>query len=475
MGLFRNKDSTPPDVGKETYLYPEGVTEINPNDIPVYAEPSGIQPQMYRNQINQNPNYPMPLQNFELEKLNAKLEMNNALIKGFNERLSLINQQIGEIRTMSLQNEKNISKSTIDAQKAVEIVKEVAPEKLRIDYQKIEIKVTTLSEKLESYNQYIASIIEELKELKRKAGVFEGSEAILRLNEDVKKDLIEAQKMSARVKMNADKCEQIFIELKKGFIENERNSEIVSNLNNSYSDLRKEIERLNIEHKQIISAGEFADFMKKINSKITAIQNSFIEVEKIKQENEIIKQMINNTLLMQKANEDSIKEIKVNAGNDNFRKIQDYEKKFVSMLSILDKMAFEIKKLKEKTEVNSTKTTENSEPEKTSNSKIDEIKRTMELEDSEYKGENNMIIQPKKTGNTKKQIIDTESKINELLLNGGYFLVKGDFENAKKIYKEISESYNPANDRNKSLYYKIMRFYDNIQSLSNNSITVKEE
>ncbi|VVB77741.1 Uncharacterised protein [uncultured archaeon] len=69
--------------------------------------------------------------------------------------------------------------------------------------------------------------------------------------------------------------------------------------------------------------------------------------------------------------------------------------------------------------------------------------------------------------NNKRQSFDHGMEINNLLLEGGYALVRSDLYNAINIYRKVLEIYNPSLDRNKSTYNRIMRFYDNIRSISN--------
>jgi hypothetical protein len=269
--LKKKDENSPPDVGQEENVdYKEDTDNSSDNSDNSFYEdvsertvsrkkrankPSRFIPESMPRSINQSvqQSFAEDKNNLELEKINARLEVINSMVKSFNERFSLMNQQIGEIRTMSVTNEKNLSLSNLDAKKVIELVKEVNPEKLRLDYRRADFKVSTLAEKLESNKQFIDSIMEELKDLKRRANLFEGTDALLKLNEDVKKDLIEIQKTNSRVRMNADKSEQIFIELNKGFQENEKINQIIMNLDTSYSGIKKEIEKINLDYKQILN------------------------------------------------------------------------------------------------------------------------------------------------------------------------------------------------------------------------------
>lgn len=285
---------------------------------------------------------------FEMERVRARLESLNEIIKASNERFSGISQQIGEIRAMALANEKSISKATIEAEKTVDIVKEVKPEQLRIDYQKLDTKILGVAERIEAKNQFEESIMNEVKDLRRKAGIFMGTEALLKLNEEVKKDLIDIQRVSNRVSMQAEKSEGIFVELKSGFAENQKTEEIVKNLDSSYSGLKKEIEKLKIDYSNIVNRNELGSFQKTMNNKLVVIENALSSLESIESENERLSQIIETTLAISKRNKEDIADIAMTIGDDRIDRVSDYENQISSILSIIDTLAGQISELKKK-------------------------------------------------------------------------------------------------------------------------------
>jgi hypothetical protein len=284
---------------------------------------------------------------FELNRINAKIESLSSLIKAYNERFSNISQQIGELRAMNLNNEKSISKATQEALKTVDIVKEVKPDKLRIDYQKMDFRLNGLIEKIESNKQFMDTIMEEIKDLRRKAGIFVGTDALLKLNEDVKQDLVEIQKTASRVKLNADKSEELFIELKKGFAENQKLNEVFINLDNSYSGLTKEIEKLKLDFSKIINEDDFNLLKKNIDSRIIDLDNSVSKALKIKEENEKLAGIIETMLHVIRKNKEDIGQIALAIGDSNIDSVNDYDKRFALMLKLIDHIAEEVKEIKE--------------------------------------------------------------------------------------------------------------------------------
>ncbi len=284
----------------------------------------------------------------EFEKINAKIDSVKEWIKQFYERFSYVSETMGGIRTMAMNNEKDISRISLEAEKAVDIVKEVKPERLRIDYQKTDVRLQELSERLLANKQFTETIMSEVKDLRGKSSIFVGTEALLRLNEDVKRDLIEMQKLSGKVRMNADKSEQLFVELRKGFTETQKVNQVISNFNVSHSGLKDEVARLKIDYSDILKQKDFNDFKKSLNNKFAVMDNSLSELGAIKETNEKMARLIETTLSVARNNKEDIADIAITIGNDRIKRVSDYENQLASILSIVDSIAGQVSEVKKK-------------------------------------------------------------------------------------------------------------------------------
>src|SRR3989344_773243 len=164
MGLFK-KSSGVPDVGQEELFEQEkaAVEDSHEEDVSDIAAPM-----LYHNNVNSLPAGDMAMANsqFEINKLNAKIESITEWIKQFYERFSYVSESIGGIRAMAMNNEKSISKISLEAEKAFDIVKEVKPEVIRIDYQKLDARLVLLEGKLASNEQFSDTVINEISKLK---------------------------------------------------------------------------------------------------------------------------------------------------------------------------------------------------------------------------------------------------------------------------------------------------------------------
>jgi len=354
--LFKKKDDDVPDVGKEPSAelpIESGSSFDNPAE-PEESEETEeeeeprkkVKGKKGKKERDEEYTEAPAKSNFEAERINARIESLNELLKGHSERFSTLSQQIGEVRAMTLSNEKLISKSMQSAEMAVDIVKEVKPEKLRIEYQKIDARISAFEEKVELNKQFMDTIMSELKELRRKSDLFIGTDAILKLNEDIKKDLLDAHKISTMARVHADKSEQIFIELKRGFADTQKTNEIVSRLDASYSGISKQMEKLKLDYSNITQNGDFEDYKKIINGRFAAMESAILDAEKIKENDERLSRIIETVVAMSKKNKEDIDDLALTIGDEHIQKVSDYETQLASVLNIIDSLAGQISEVK---------------------------------------------------------------------------------------------------------------------------------
>jgi len=362
VGFFKKDGDVPPDVGDEEKFEAKkkgNKSKKDPSEDAFDDESSNDPlkdklPAKKKSVVKKN-GVSSDASNLELERLKVKLDTMDELIRSYSEKFSYISQQIGELRSVGLTNEKSISKATVEASKVVDIVKEVKPDKLRIDFQKVDMKVQALNEKLESNKQLYDTIMNEVKDLRRKAGIFVGTDALLKLNDEVKKDLIEIKKTASRVKLNADKSEQIFVEVKKGFAESQKNSEMVSNLDQSYSGLNEQLEKLKIDHSQVVSQDDFGDFQKTVNNKFAMFTQGLEKISYLEKEMERLSTIVETTLSIAKTNKNDVADVALTIGDDKVKRVSDYENQLASILKIIDTLAGQISQVKKKVGISSEK------------------------------------------------------------------------------------------------------------------------
>ena len=104
----------------------------------------------------------------ELEKLRARFEGIEQFREAYNEKLANFSEKIGELRNALIEKEKDINEMKVAALRAVEMVKEVQPEKLMNLAQKQQVRIDTLKTVLESKEVLFERLAQEIKNMRTK-------------------------------------------------------------------------------------------------------------------------------------------------------------------------------------------------------------------------------------------------------------------------------------------------------------------
>ncbi len=356
MFEFLKKDAgqAPPDVGQEEVFDKENAEskgEVKeseksksvkkPKDVPASEAEEVVESKKEVPSAKES-----GVDNLQIEKVNVKINLIEERLKQFNEKFSFISESIGEIRATNLENEKKISQSMVEAEKVIDVVKEVKPESLRVDYQKMDIKVSTLGEKIEANSQFMNEIMSEINDLKRKSEIFVGTEGLMKLNEDIKKDLIETQKLSSKTKMQADKAQEIFMELRKGFAESQKVGAVVTNLDESYSGLKDLIEKLKLDYENVVKYSDYLDFKKTYGNKLSAFESEIADVKVVRESIGEISNLIETNLSISRRNEEDIGNLGLKIGDESVKSVSDYENQLVDMIEIIEKLFNQISEIR---------------------------------------------------------------------------------------------------------------------------------
>jgi chromosome segregation ATPase len=216
----------------------------------------------------------------ELERLKTQMQALMETRKVTDERLRTMTEQIGELRSAVISKEREIKELRVKAERAMDIVDEVQPEKLDMSIKREDGKVQALKDMILANEQRTSELEKQISELRKTVKMFKGTEQILKLNEEISKELQNLQKMKSIVEGHADKVENMFIEVQKNFAEFRKFKEIadtsqqsVQSLQNSISELKKRISKT-VAKKDLIEAE------KTITEKTKTIENTLAKTKK---------------------------------------------------------------------------------------------------------------------------------------------------------------------------------------------------
>lgn len=151
----------------------------------------------------------------EVDRLKVGNEAFKEVRKANTEMFTRINEQVGELRSMIFERDRTIQTLELKAVKAADLVESIQPDKFMSELTKQSVKIEALKANIESNEAIMERIMDELKTIRKKVEFFRGIEEIVKLSQEIKKELIDIKKVEGKINIEADKVETIYAELRK--------------------------------------------------------------------------------------------------------------------------------------------------------------------------------------------------------------------------------------------------------------------
>lgn len=197
----------------------------------------------------------------ELTRIKAQLESLNEVRKANSERFSRVSEQMGELRGMIMDTNKTMSKIEVSATKAIDLVESVQPEKLMIEIRKQEGKAEALKANIESNEAMMRDLMEELKKIRQQMNFYKGIEQVIKLNEEVKGEILEIKKVEATIERHADKAESIFLDLEKKYAEFDKFQRTVDDIEKTFHAMQGDFDNIKLQLSNKAEKKEFGSLM----------------------------------------------------------------------------------------------------------------------------------------------------------------------------------------------------------------------
>lgn len=223
----------------------------------------------------------------DLDRLSAQFSSFYEMQKAATERFSRINEQIGELRAMLIERDRAAQHMEAKATQAIDLVETIQPEKLMIEVRKSDAKTEALKAGLESHEAVMNSVVAELKETRAKLTAFKGMEEVVKLNDEVKKELSQIKLIQSVVERHADKVDTIFAEMQKAFGEYIKLSDMLKSFDQASKQLTADTDNIKVTLKEVamkkevaVVSGRVEEFEKKVSSVLTLMNEKFSTLEK---------------------------------------------------------------------------------------------------------------------------------------------------------------------------------------------------
>ena len=266
-----------------------------------------------------------------IEKIQTKLEFLDEVKDTTSERLNEISEKIGELRSMIIGNEKKINDIDAMATKAADLVREVQPENLDKEVKKLEERIALFDSKMQNNQELYSNIMEEIKFLKDKMKLFMGSEELLNLSEEVKKDLRTIQKIKDIAETHSDKVEQIFVNVQKNFIEFQKFKGLIVDVEGTIKSMQKEITENRLKLSTVPSNEEINKLKEQTITNSKFVEKFSQRFDKSEKSINNFRELISRSFDVIKQNKDDILELRAD--------YKQFNKNFEEMMQFMEQLS----------------------------------------------------------------------------------------------------------------------------------------
>jgi len=283
---------------------------------------SGGQEEVREEVIPKDQNALMRKMGMDIDKLKAEVESFKQIRQLNEQRFQRMSEELGDLRRSGIEREKEINRMKMESSRAVDLVGSVQPEKLRMDLEKEDAKITRIEAKLNADEQLISHMTGEIKSIKAETAAFRGTEAVIQLNEEVKQELANIKRVELTVVKHADKVEDIFVNIQKRFNEFLKLSEKFENLEKSFNRFMKDASKIKVQFDDLVTKEEIKNIKRGFEADVKSAKDLTTGLEAKRKELDSIISNANNSI----ANLESLQEELDNKIKDMGKELEDVKK-----------------------------------------------------------------------------------------------------------------------------------------------------
>jgi hypothetical protein len=199
----------------------------------------------------------------ELTRMKSSIEAFNEVRKANAEQFTRISEQIGELRGALMDTNKAVGTIEVASTKAIDLVNSVQPDKLMIEVRKTDGKVEALRANIEANESIMKDIMKEMKEMRAQMSFYKGVDQVVKMNNEIKQELIDIKKTEGLVGKHADRVETIFLEVEKKFYDFEKFNEAVKELDRAFKKSSVDFDKMRVNVDEKADKKEFVKMVDK--------------------------------------------------------------------------------------------------------------------------------------------------------------------------------------------------------------------
>jgi chromosome segregation ATPase len=200
----------------------------------------------------------------KIERISGKLDAIEDFKRDTDERIALLSEEVGELRSVLLEKEKQMGKIESDAERAFAAVEELQPENIKKQLRKRDEELLELRADLEKIDAVVKELKEQNKELTGVLEKIKSFDNLVEMAKKIDKKLSKIDDTKSYADRMVAKVEMIFSELNDKLRDLENQKDRIQKLDELSVDMVKMLDELSIKLPKFVEKSEFDKFKEEL-------------------------------------------------------------------------------------------------------------------------------------------------------------------------------------------------------------------
>ncbi|MEM5794563.1 MAG: hypothetical protein QXS48_05325 [Candidatus Aenigmatarchaeota archaeon] len=203
-----------------------------------------------------------------VEKIEGKIEVLTDFKKSIDERVEVISEGLGELRSTLLEKEKLLTKMEKDVQMVLDSVSELDLDKIKKMVSKRDVEIEEIKANLEKLEEMIKDVQKQLKDFFDAMEKIKNIESLILASEKLDKKMDKIEEAKIYITKTASKVESIFTELseKASLIEKQKND--IEKIKDLSMEIVRTLDELSLKLTKFVRKEELEELKSEVEKKL---------------------------------------------------------------------------------------------------------------------------------------------------------------------------------------------------------------
>jgi len=200
-----------------------------------------------------------------VEKIDARIEMFESIRKATDERISALNEEIGELRSAILEKEKRSDEMESRFRKVMDISEEINPEKITKDLEKKDDDIMKMQSKVDNIDMKYEEVRKNLKDMKTITENIKDIKKIFTVSSQLDKKMEEIEEEKKDISRMAGKTETMFTEINDKLRKFEKYREKIEFNEETIYELMKSVDAIEVRLDKFVKTEKLDEMLQTID------------------------------------------------------------------------------------------------------------------------------------------------------------------------------------------------------------------